>query len=282
MRISNLIRLCVAYIAAPTVDGGAKIGGTGFFIWRIPAHVSRQELDNFGRKRFSGATAYFVTAKHVVEQVRKLGAESLVVRVNTKDGSCKEFRVPVSAFHYHRQPEVDLAAVPAYVDQERFEVIPWILDETPEQEIFEAHNIGVGTGVSIIGLFKHHTGTQRNLPIVRTGNIAAMAEEKVSTAMGRMDAALIEARSIGGLSGSPVFSNLGTSQVRLNPDLPSHDFISGINLFGVMHGHYDENSDGEKVNVGIGIVTPASKLIELIQEPDLAAGGTMLYVGEPS
>ncbi|MBB3181975.1 trypsin-like serine protease [Variovorax sp. Sphag1AA] len=282
MRISSLVRLCVAYVAAPTVEGRARLGGTGFFIWRVPREAPRTEIDNAARKQFSGATAYFVTARHVVEEVRKLGVEHLAVRVNTKDGNCEEFKVPVSAFHFHERPEVDLAAVPADIDQERFEVTPWILDETPEEEVFQKHNIGVGTGVSIIGLFKHHTGTQRNLPIVRTGNIAAMAEEKVSTAMGQMDAALIEARSIGGLSGSPVFANLGTSQIRINPDLAHYDFISGIHLFGVMHGHYDENADGERVNVGIGIVTPVSKIVELIRDPALSMEGTQLRVGEPS
>lgn len=270
MRISSLVRLCVAYVAAPTVDGGSKVGGTGFFIWRVPKENQPSDFDNAGRKNINGATAYFITARHVLEEIKKLGAENLAIRVNDKRGSFKEFQVPISAFHFHDCPEVDLAAIPASIDQDLFEVLPWILDETPEEDVFQKHNIGVGTGISIIGLFKHHTGTKRNLPIVRTGNIAAMPEEKVSTAMGRMDAALIEARSIGGLSGSPVFANLGISQIRFNPEIAHYDFISGIHLFGIMHGHYDENADGDKVNVGIGIVTPASKLLELIENPALS------------
>ncbi len=32
MRVSDLVRQCVAYIGAPKLDGSAEIGGTGFFV----------------------------------------------------------------------------------------------------------------------------------------------------------------------------------------------------------------------------------------------------------
>ena len=67
----------------------------------------------------------------------------------------------------------------------------------------------MGDEVFVVGLFRHRHGTQRNIPIVRVGNLAALTEEKVATNdFGLVDAYLIEARSIGGLSGSPVFLNL--------------------------------------------------------------------------
>jgi hypothetical protein len=51
----------------------------------------------------------------------------------------------------------------------------------------------------------HHTGDLKNVPIVRVGNLASYPSEQIQTrAFGRMEAYLIEARSIGGLSGSPV------------------------------------------------------------------------------
>ena len=54
------------------------------------------------------------------------------------------------------------------------------------------------------------TGRDRNFPIVRTGHIAMMPDEKIPKVKigdweGNADAYLIESRSIGGWSGSPVF-----------------------------------------------------------------------------
>jgi hypothetical protein len=55
------------------------------------------------------------------------------------------------------------------------------------------------------------TGRKRNIPIVRTGNISMIPSEKVPGIQIRRgesvesEVYLIEARSVGGLSGSPVF-----------------------------------------------------------------------------
>jgi hypothetical protein len=83
-----------------------------------------------------------------------------------------------------------------------------------------------------------------------------------------MEAYLIEARSIGGLSGSPVFVNLGV--VRETPDRPP--FTLGrvaVYLLGLVHGHWDVESGliGEaNVNMGIAIVTPIQKAAEMIED----------------
>ena len=57
-----------------------------------------------------------------------------------------------------------------------------------------------------VGLFTKYFGRSNLIPIVRTGNIAMMPKEKVPLgSFGLTDAYLIEGRSIGGLSGSPIF-----------------------------------------------------------------------------
>ncbi len=71
-------------------------------------------------------------------------------------------------------------------------------------EIIKDQNIGLGDEVFITGLFGYVAGSQKNIPIVRVGNIAMMPDEKVPTEGEPMEAYLIEARSMGGLSGSPV------------------------------------------------------------------------------
>ena len=81
--------------------------------------------------------------------------------------------------------------------------------EFADDKFILENEVGVGDEVFITGLFSHHHGNHKNIPIVRTGNIASMPEEKIQTQNYLREAFLIEARSIGGLSGSPVFLNLG-------------------------------------------------------------------------
>ena len=84
-------------------------------------------------------------------------------------------------------------------------VIPFSLCAT--DETMQKHEVGAGRRVVFItGLFRHYHGNQRNISIVgEFGNIACLIEEKIQTKdFGEIDAYLVEARSIGGLSGSPV------------------------------------------------------------------------------
>jgi hypothetical protein len=127
----------------------------------------------------------------------------------------------------------------------------------------------------ITGLFRSHYGQQRNIPIIRTGNIAMMIGEKVKTNhCGYTDAYLVEARSIAGLSGSPVFIN--TDSRTGYPALGHHTY-----LLGLMHGHFDVqnlkddvviDTDDEKtqgINTGIGVVIPVEKILETLYQPEL-------------
>jgi hypothetical protein len=79
-----------------------------------------------------------------------------------------------------------------------------------------------------------------------------------------INAYLIEARSIGGLSGSPVFVH------RLEDGTPK------FALLGLMEGHYGtktaqsgDTASEESVNVGIGIVVPADDIEEIFGQPEI-------------
>jgi hypothetical protein len=75
--------------------------------------------------------------------------------------------------------------------------------------------IGIGDKVFTVGRFRNHLGTDRNEPIARVGNIAAIPPDLVySHKFGKMRAILVEARSTRGLSGSPEFVNLGLTRWR--------------------------------------------------------------------
>ena len=107
----------------------------------------------------------------------------------------------------------------------------------------ERLHIGIGDETIISGLFTAVPGTTRNIPIVRHGNIAMMPGEQIQTDLGFADVFLVEARSIGGLSGSPVFvrHTLGVKVKREGDGSDDLLFANGpgITLLGLMHGHWD-------------------------------------------
>ena len=168
-------------------------------------------------------------------------------------------------------------------------------------ENIEKTKIGVGDEVFITGLFAPNIGKYQNLPIVRMGNVALMAGEPVPVHNYQMEAHLIEARSIGGLSGSPAFVRQTISVGFADPrnfderelwkkfdssEAPPEAlgfFVTGIGpfyLLGLMHGHWDiaakqKNEvllSGDRegaVNMGIALVSPATKILETLQHPEL-------------
>jgi hypothetical protein len=80
------------------------------------------------------------------------------------------------------------------------------------------------------------------MPIVRHGNVAMLPTEQVQTDLGYTDAYLVEVRSIGGLSGSPVFvrHTIGFPVQRTDGS-SDMAFANGpaTTLLGLMHGHWD-------------------------------------------
>jgi hypothetical protein len=172
-------------------------------------------------------------------------------------------------------PSVDLA----------FCMTPWTqpfdhqllrLSTALDNDGINKYSIGIGDEVFLIGLFTQHHGSRRNIPLLRVGNIAAMPEEPIQSNGALMDAFLIEARSIGGLSGSPVFVHLGVTR-HVGEELSVFSKPSFF-LLGVMHGHWDspdydiEPADDialprkQTVNMGIAIVVPAQKIIEFFNQ----------------
>jgi hypothetical protein len=248
MRVPDTFRECVVFIGiwTPKLDGTAELSprGTGFFVGT--PNEANSAL----------TTIYLVTARHVVERLKGTNA---ALRMNTSDGSSKLVTIPpTTPWLYHDDPNVDMAMLPwAPQDPFRYKHIgaPMFLTDVTAA----AGNIGPGDEVFIVGLFAHLAGTQRNLPIVRMGNLAMIPGEAVPSAIGPIEAYLIEARSIGGLSGSPAFVREG----RLGEK---------IHFLGLMHGHWDTPATSKnddltadewdtlgRVNLGIAIVVPAKK-----------------------
>jgi len=264
MRVPDQIKDCVVFIGRPTKDGKVETAGTAFLLGKpIGSNL--------------GSYAYLVTAKHVIDGIRKRGDYEVYFRVNFRDGPSHWVSTKLVDWLFHPTDalvDVAIFKVPDLLLLD-FDVAlcPAEMALSPEKIINE--NIGIGDEVFLAGLFIHHFGTERNIPIVRVGNIAAMPEEPVLTNWGVMDAYLIESRSIGGHSGSPVFVHLGPSRI-IDGQIR---FAEGhaFHWLGLMHGHWDrpisatdtvmeDGSNDGRVNMGIAIVVPAAKIMEVVNQ----------------
>lgn len=262
MLIPDEVRKCVAFLAYRTATGDFRLVGTAWFAGRPITDSNR-------------ATSFLVTARHVIDSIRRLGLDEVWVRLNLSDGKSKFARTSIDGWVSHpSDTSVDVAIHPAGVPAEAdHRVYP--VNRFASRQVVNEQGIGIGEEVFLTGLFVNHVGRERSIPIVRVGNIAAMAEEPVSTRMGAMEAYLVEARSIGGLSGSPVFAHLGVARV-IDGQVR---FAQGGPIFfllGLMHGHWDvsevdvdestteDASVHRNVNMGIGIVVPAWRILEVL------------------
>ena len=266
MKIPDQVRKTVAFIAyVDQRDQTIRPVGSVFFVGPDPLPGSQ-----------SVSRVFAVTARHVIEGLLRKGCQECLLRLNpvNPERDVISIAVPLDRWQFHPDDvSLDVAVyeqgIPDEVDQL---VLPLSLGATPEQ--LAANEVDLGDEVFISGLFIHHYGARRNIPIVRTGNLAALDEEPVSTKRGPIQAYLVEARSIGGLSGSPVFLNLGSTRMiggSLKYGGPN------ILLLGLIHGHYEaaaeeallsdhvsEDTMGASINAGIAIVVPFSRVREVV------------------
>ncbi len=236
--------------------------------------------------------AYLVTAKHVISEINNLGSDEVYLRFNRRDDTAEWYPTRLSSWLFHpTNPQgVDVAVLPLKGYPQEADQIVYPFDEILSRAALEEKGFGLGDEVFVAGLFWHHFGKQRNIPIIRTGSIAAMPEEPIEVKgdFGAIDAFLIEMRSVGGISGSPVFAYLGDPHreskresvtCRRSPSgggWPDSEFY----MLGLIHGHFDANDketgafieESEKmikVNVGIAIVVPGDKIIEVLTQPKI-------------
>ncbi len=257
MRVPDEVRQCVVFVGLGDGKGGVSFKGTAFFV-SVPSK-SKPEVSYL----------YLVTAKHVAALLQD---KPFLIRANTNDGkSCVIGGARVHWWYHPTDPFVDVAII-SWVHPENMPLDYLEYKHIPttmflSDEAIYSRAIGTGDEVFITGLFAHLTGSSRNLPIVRIGNIAMFPTEPVPTRIGNIEAYLIEARSIGGLSGSPAFV------IQTAP--PE---VGKLYLLGLMHGHWDippeakndqlvmDNDHYKQVNMGIAIVIPAKKILEVMNQ----------------
>jgi len=265
MRVPEDILQCVGFLCVHS--GEWLYGGTGFFV-----QVDAESKDGV-------IYGYFVTAKHCVINAAKYGP--LHIRLNRRGGGFVYVQVDAN-WICPQDPSVDLAVLPFMPQPDVVEFKMLHSSMIATDELIAEHSIGIGDELVICGLFTRHYGrSQKNLPIVRCGNIAAMPSEPLpdkKTGLG-YHAYLIEARSIGGLSGSPVFAFLGPGRVVRNKINLGQAFTI---LVGIIRGHWDheepsvdsEDFTGKEsslVNMGIGIATPSQELQKILFSEEWAS-----------
>lgn len=268
------LRKCVAFVGYKDSAGKLRLAGSGFWISKPgPADIA-----NYYRP------AYFVTAAHVIEKAKKDGADGKVwLRLNTKTGEQLWHETLVMSWKTHpTEPSVDLAILKLGIDK-ALDHVTWplescVLNESIDTEATGNRKVELGDEVCFAGLFHPHSGERKNIPIVRIGNISALRDEPVLNRQSvLMDVYLVECRSFGGLSGSPVFIDIITAK-SVRP--PSYGFTaqayayespSRFKLFGIIHGHFgheveagdavvQDDKQRLDVNFGIAMVVPAEKI----------------------
>ncbi len=272
LRVSEEMLKCVAFVGEMLgPDKPGDLHGTGFFV-SIPPESP--ELRGMGFH-------YFVTAKHVAKELEGC---CLYMRVNKFGGGITDFQNTVGN-HWYLHPTDSAAdvAVAPLASQPNADVKAIGVEQFGTPERLATLQIGIGDEVFAAGLFTPvGETTSSNMPIVRHGNIAMMPEEQIQTELGYADVYLVEARSLGGLSGSPIFV-----RPTMKIDIPE---VCGINkmlgvapditLLGLMQAHWDVkesemndasfvNDRKRGVNYGMAIVVPATKILDVLNRPEL-------------
>jgi hypothetical protein len=137
-------------------------------------------------------------------------------------------------------------------------------------------NVGVGDEVFMLGRFISQDGTQLQAPLARFGNVAMMPGPLVEDGRRlKVEAFLVEMRSLSGFSGSPVFIYIGSGTYRGNGTMMPF-YSETIGLIGIDTGHKTtvakvyggpaENQTELKVrlNTGVAVVAPVWKIEELL------------------
>lgn len=264
MRVPSELRKCVCFLQYRT-ERGERLAGTAFWIMK-PFDTSYQN--------FHG---YLVTAKHIIENIYEItGSKEFYIRVNKPDGTKNLIPTDITRWTFSESDDlIDIAVLymELPLDNVDYKAIPEYL--CANDAVIRRQRIGLGDEILVTGLFVHHAGTEYNEPIIRTGNIAAMPREPVKTRSGNIEAYIVEARSIGGLSGSPVFVHIAPTRFYRPGVLVQAG--SCFYLLGLVHGHWDAPADQmdavedmsaqhEKINTGVAIVTPIKKLLNLLAE----------------
>jgi len=227
---------------------------------------------------------YVVTANHIIKDVTV--GDGPVVRINGDDGGFQ--MIGTSHDSWFAEEKDDLAIMPLEAQSKGLNVGVIPLEAFLTKDMIEQHKFGAGNDVFVTGRFVHHEGKAKNTPTVRFGNISMMPGEpykRPSSDEDLEEAFLVEFRSVGGYSGSPVFLCEPPfhlwDKARLLHLWSQSPHLLGVDL-GHIHEHkrvlrktikgkYEEDPNEKyyEANTAMSIVVPAWRLMALLNRPDI-------------
>jgi hypothetical protein len=252
------------YRSAQAAEEGEDSGGSGFLV-SVPseAHADRHHI-------------FAVTNKHVV--VRDDADETpraQILRLTTLD---RKSDVLDMSGRWIKSKSDDLAVTllsTKDLEPYKYDSVPIDHFVTEDDLNRQFPNVYIGTPCFMVGRFLNAQGQQRNTPAVRFGDISIMSYDMTDPGDASLKGVfIVEMHSIGGFSGSPVFT------------YPHFAHEGGIKhqitqLLGVDRGHTQKKvyvrKGGEKtdryfmMNTGGAIVIPAWRLLALLNEPKATA-----------
>ena len=260
MRIHDALLKCTGFISRDEHD----------FDYRSSAFVVSVPVD----ERYG--VMHIVTAKHVAARLQEGKA---IIGMNGRNGRPiwmrNDFQVP---WFFHPDETVDVAVLPMATrwlkdyDYQDVSTKRFLRDDQVSQL-----GIGVGDETFNVGLFTPFIGEARFTPLVRTGVISMMPTGRIPhPQFGSMEAYLIEGRSIGGLSGSPVFVRETLNlQIGKSPEeVRLCSVLGDFYLLGLLSGHWNvatnSKTGNQDLNTGISIVVPAEKIMGALFSEELS------------
>lgn len=215
---------------------------------------------------------YLVTNRHVAEcwdeHNHPRDVQSLIIRVNAKDGSSRRLVASPAAWRVPADDSVDLAVMPIVLPNDAlFTVIP--VDDFATKEFMSNNQIAEGSPIILSGYFYQFSGERRFQSIVRQGILSMVPDEPMKTTTGKPGTVyLADVHIFGGNSGSPV--------------MVTADWVNvgGYHLLGVVSGYYYEDEDFNleiattvkgtaHANSGVAMIVPAELLKALLDGPEL-------------
>jgi hypothetical protein len=234
----------------------SKYRGTGFVV-SVPC------LDG----RF--AHNYLVTNAHVADVLET--SPNAFVRVNKAAGPADEIWLGRQKWTRHPRTEVDIAILRP--DFRKFpawghtSVDAVGVDEFIPPALLDDVKMGVGDPIHVSGLLHSTPGVSRNMPLVRSGTLAALADEPLQVRPGVFEPAHLGViLSVGGMSGSPTFIEFRPPPFATTPSQRPWGYLLGVNA-----GHFAGLIDGgsNTTNAGVNVIYPAERLGEILNLPEV-------------
>ena len=228
---SSRIKRVIFYLFRTEGDRHIGPSGTGFFVQRRSHAVAGL------------SHIYAVTNQHVTQN-EKIKASS--IRLNCDNAS--RF-LDFSQHQWLSDAQDDLSAIDVTEYLRRHGDEFDCVEENGQfvtQGVVDEFFLDIGEDVIMVGLFSSHYGGDRNKPTARFGNISMMPDPNalIEQPNGvKRPSYLVDTRSRGGYSGSPVFvfrtptADLRYSQRRIDPN--SHHIVEAHRnvLFGLLGIH---------------------------------------------